>query len=232
MAAVTFGSTAAAGSAPNGTGKTVSLTTSALDTRLIVLAGNDTGNGPPTTMSYNGVNLTNDFTYNPVAGMNVSEWRMDNPPAGTFNVIATWPTSTTGFGMIAIPLRGADLAQLPIAGTGANGSSVAPACSVAGAGANDLQLAVMMARSTTCVSAGAPQGVVVSVATMPITSINTLDSFTADSIPGANAGNFAWTITSGTWVCIAMKILAPTASGGGTGTGGPAGGKWSWMKRR
>lgn len=210
---VTFGSIATSAFIPNGTSKTWACTIAAADTMLLVAAGNDTSNGPPTSVTYNAVALTSLGPYNPIAGMNLSWWYLNNPSVGAFNVIASgWPTNTTGFGAIAIPLQGADLSRAPLLGTGANGVSTSPACSVSGGGANDLQLASVIGRSTTCSSAGAPQGVVVSSPTMPILSINSLDSFSSDSITLGSAGNFAWTIASGTWVCQGVTIfsLPPT----------------------
>lgn len=209
--AVILGTAAVGGSAPNGTSKTISVTTAALDTRLLVAAGNDTGNGPPTSVTYNGVALTNCGIFNPIAGMNNSWWYLDTPPAGTFNCIASgWPSGTTGFGMIAIPLQGADLTRAPAMSTGSNGVSAAASCSVTGgAGAQDLQIAMMMARSTTCSSAGAPQAVVPSAPTMPILSINGLDSFSADTVTAGSAGTFGWTITSGTWVASGVTVYSP-----------------------
>lgn len=209
---VTFGSTAAAGSTGSGTSRTTALVVGALDTQLLILAGNDTGNGPPTTVSYGGVNLTNDLIYNPVAGMNLSAWRMNSPPAGTANMVATWPTGTTGFCFIGILLRGSDLTRLPSYGTGATATSTAAACTGPAGGANDLQLGFVMGRSTTCASAGAPQSVVTCSPTMPVVNINTLDSFSADQLTPASPGNFSWTLISGRWVAVGLTVFAPTSN--------------------
>lgn len=203
--AVSFGSTAAAGSINTGTSITVSLATVSGDTRLVVLVGKAVGGSAPTGVTYNGVSLTADG--NAAQGFNLSVWHIDNFTPGTFNVVATWAANAGG-ALIAIPLRGANLALAPSLGTATTGSSTTASCTAPAATSVDLQLAQAMVVSTTITSAGAPQSVVPSSPTMPITNIVSAYSFSADYLAAGSAGNFSWTLTSGTWNAWGVTVFA------------------------
>lgn len=201
--AVTLGTTATTANNLGGTALTFACTTVSADTRLLVLVGKSVAASPPTGVTYNGVALTSDG--NAQGGFNLSVWHLDNPPAGTFNVVVTIPAGTTT-GLIAIPLRGTDSTRAPVLGTLSTASSTSASCSVTGATANDLQIAQCMAHGATFTSAGAPQAVVPASPTIPLLNINGLYSFSVDYITPGSAGNFAWTVTSGSWLAQGVTI--------------------------
>jgi len=167
-------------------------------------------------VTYNGVALTQDGNVN--LGFNLSVWHLDSFTAGSFNVVVN--ITATQCAAIAIPLQGANLSQAPILGTGATSSSAAASCAVTGGVAGDLQLAQCMVVSTTMSTTGTNQTVVPSSPTMPILAINSAYSFSADDIAGANAGNFSWSLTSGTWAAQGLLIKQAVASGGPSGVWG------------
>lgn len=214
--AVTYGSAAKGGSTAAGTTLTFSITVAATDKRLIVPAGLDvTSPAVVNSVTANGVAITScgapvvDASGQKLAGW----WYQDNPTAGTYNIVVTSNTAITGAAACCIPLIGVDLARAPVLGTGNSGTSVSPACNIAvGGGANDLQLGTVITRSATLVPNGAPQAVVPSTPTLPIVAINTLDSYSADSITGA--GPFGWTGVIGNWASQALTVFAPTGGGG------------------
>lgn len=200
------------------TAVTMNCTCAAADNCLAILVGADqqVTPAPPSVLTYNGVGLTllsSISKSNNYLG-NASIWYLFNPPTGSSLVVsAQTANNQSGFAMCAIPMSGVDTGRVPIAGTGANGTSAAAACSVSGATSNDLQLGVVFVRSTTLASAGAPQNVVTSTPTLPLLSINGLDSFSADYITAGSAGNFAWTLTSNDWAAIAATFFAPYVVG-------------------
>lgn len=150
----------------------------------------------------------------------VDWYYVDNPPIGASIAAAvTYPTATNAIALLVIPLKGADLTRVPLAGTGTQGvPSANIACSTPAATANDIAFAATQNRGTTQVAGGAPQTNVVT-----LNGINASSSYACSSIAGPSAGNFTWTITSGNWSAIGVTVFG-TSGGGGGGSGGLWGG--------
>lgn len=184
--------------------KTFSCTCASADNCLIVLVGTDTvtAAAAPTGVTYNGVALTSlgslSFTNN-YRG-NVSAWYLMSPPTGSsYSVSIAFANTETGFGACAIPLSGVDTSTVPTIATN-HATSAAASVSVTGAGVNDVQMAQCFIRSTSLVSSQTAHLIAA------VNGINSLDGFSADYIPGASAGNFAWTLTSGDWLALGVTV--------------------------
>lgn len=203
------------GTANNGTSVTAtSVIVSALATRLISFVGLHLSGGvPPTTNLHNSVAMTLLGSHTDTLGggiYNISAWYLDNPSVGTFNTVAAWTGSTSGAGIVSIPVENCDLTRIPLIGTGTDGNSTTPACTAPGsASAIDMQLAGVFVNKTAISTAGANQSVVSAAPALPRVSINGLDSFSTDFITPGNPGNFSWSNASGIWTSIALTLFAP-----------------------
>jgi hypothetical protein len=184
---------------------------------LLVAAGVNVSTPIPTGVARNSLAFTQVANQTDTHGgggiFNASWWYLDNPTVGTFNTVVTWVNSTSGAGACAIPLTNVDLSRPPICGAGNDAINSSASC-VVSATNNDLQLGMVHARSTTMVSAGAPQSVVSAAPALPRLSINGLNAFSVDVITAGNPGNFAWTTTSGIWVALGITVYGQ-ASGTG-----------------
>lgn len=176
------------------------------DTRLLSFAGMSTTAGlPPSGITYagNALNFIIDHLFTSSGNSDVSCWYLDTPPVGSASAILTNGVGFTGLGWGTIPIIGADLTRAPSAGTGAGTTSTSPACSAPAAGANDIQIAVMVTRAGAITAPGGNQ---VNVFTQA--ALNTgIISVSVDYILGANPGNFTWTTTSNDWSAIALTIF-------------------------
>lgn len=190
------------GTGPQGFNVTCATT----DNFLLVFVGLDSSGGvPPTGITYNGVALTQIGNISRVSNMsgNVSAWYLNTPTTGSaLSLSVAWTGGSTGIGICAIPMSGVGISIAPTFASGA-ATTAAGAVSVTGAGSNDMQVAACFIRSTSLVSAGAPQTHVIT----PVNGINGLDGFAVDSIVGASAGNFAWTLTSGDWIALGVTVF-------------------------
>jgi hypothetical protein len=190
-------------------------TVAAGDNRLFYAIGAASSSaGPPGTVGWNGnaLALIGHFAFTSSGTSDISFWYADNLTPGTGPATFTNSASWTALGYAHIPVSGVDTSRIPVIGTGAGATSVAPACSVAGGISTDIYLAGMVTRAATNTDNQPAPNQLANQNT-----INTLYSFAADYLAGNSSGNFSWTVAANDWAAIGLLLHGLASAGGGSG---------------
>lgn len=201
-------------SAQVASGSTVSLNASVPngDNYLILCEGNRVSGstaGPPSSITFNGIAMTqvpgSSVSSGATTSIEASAWYLANPPIGTYPILVTYASATSGAGVIAVPCSGVVGFGTPVGASSQLSNS--PAVSVGGADEFAFYLGAAFNGNTSQAPTGPGQ---YDLATL--SGINSANSFSAswESLLSAS-GAFAWNPTGSSnitrWVATAVAVL-------------------------